>query len=345
MVLRFYSGALRGRIAGAGIFLLAFNLAAWAWALLAFARSPLLLGTAALAYGFGLRHGVDADHIAAIDNVTRNLMQEGKRPVSIGLFFALGHSTIVVALSVALAATAAAFQHSFGHWKAAGSLVATAVSAFFLFAIAGANLFILSGVWRRFQGAARGRRPCAESAHPGLAGGGLMARVCGRLFALVRRPSQMAPLGALFGLGFDTATEVGVLGLSAMSASQGLGIGSILVFPALFSAGMALIDWADGILMLGAYGWAFVKPIRKLYYNLTITLASILVAIAVGGLEILGLIESRLKPVGAFWRIVGEATHNFAAMGYAIIGVFALSWLISFVIYRVRGYDRIETGA
>lgn len=339
-----FGDSLRGRIAGAGIFLLAFHLAAWTWALLAFARSPLLLGTAALAYGFGLRHGVDADHIAAIDNVTRKLMQEGKRPVSVGLFFALGHSTIVVALSVALAATAVAFRQSLGHWKEAGPIVATAVSAFFLFAIAGANLVILSGVWRGFQRATQGGAPSEEEADRGFAGG-LMARICARLFALVRRPSQMALLGALFGLGFDTASEVAVLGLSAMSASQGLKIGTILVFPALFSAGMALLDWADGVLMLGAYGWAFLKPVRKLYYNLTITLASILVALAVGGLEILGLIESRLKLGGPFWRLVGEANHNFAAIGYAIVGVFALSWLFSFVFYRVRGYDRIETGA
>ncbi len=338
-----FRDGLRGRIAGIGIFLIAFNLAAWAWAFFAFRHSPLLLGTAGLAYAFGLRHGVDADHIAAIDNVTRKLIEEGKRPASVGLFFALGHSSVVVALSLALAA-AAALQPGLQHWRALGSLVATSVSAFFLFAIAGANLLVFWGVWRSFQSARRGCSPFAESPNLGLAGSGLMGRLFGRLFAFVRRPWQMVPLGALFGLGFDTASEIGLLGLSALSASQGLAIGSILVFPALFSAGMSLVDTADGVLMLGAYGWAFVNPVRKLYYNLTITLTSIVVAIAIGALEILGVIAGRLKLEGPFWKMVGEVNHSFGTMGYAIIGVFALTWLVSFVIYRVRGYDRIETG-
>ncbi len=259
MCSRFFGDGLRGRIAGAGTFLIAFNVFAWASAFLLFAHSPLLLATAALSYGFGLRHGVDADHIAAIDNVTRKLVEEGKRPVSVGLFFALGHSTTVLALCLGLAAAAAALQQSLQHWRTLGSLVATSLSAFFLFAVAAANLIIFFGVWRSFRAARFG-----ECARPGPAGGGPMARLGGRLFRLVRRPSEMVLLGALFGLGFDTASEVGLLALSAASASQGLKLGSILVFPALFSAGMSLVDTADGVLMLGAYGWAFEKPIRKL---------------------------------------------------------------------------------
>jgi high-affinity nickel-transport protein len=336
------SGSLVGKIAGVGLVLVAFNLAAWGWALVAFHDYPVLLGTALLAYTFGLRHAVDADHIAAIDNVTRKLMQEGKRPVSVGLFFSLGHSTVVVLLSVALAVTATLLQDRFEDFKAVGGLVGTAVSAFFLFAIAGANLLILTGIWKTFRGVKRGQPLIEEDLDILLSNRGLMGRMFKRLFRLIARSWHMYPLGFLFGLGFDTATEVGLLGISAASAAQGMSMWSILVFPALFSAGMALVDTADGILMLGAYGWAFVKPIRKLYYNLTITFVSVLAALLVGGVETLGLLADQLKLEGPFWEFVGQINDNFGLLGYGIIGVFALGWLASLIIYRVKRYDEIE---
>ncbi len=338
-------GRLRHKVAGVGALLVGFNLLAWLWALVAFRDYPLLLGTALLAYGFGLRHAVDADHIAAIDNVTRKLMQEGKRPATVGLFFSLGHSTIVVVMSLMVAATTSALQAHFSAFKAMGGIISTSVSAFFLFAIAGANVIILVNTWRSFQRAKRGDRLAENDLDMVLAGGGLLSRLFGRLFRLIGSSWQMYGLGLLFGLGFDTATEIGLLGISATSASNGLSPWSVMVFPALFSAGMALIDTADGILMLGAYGWAFVKPVRKLYYNLTITFLSVMIAVIVGGVETLGLVEDQLALDGAFWDMIGRINGNFGLLGYAIIGVFILGWAASLLVYKIKRYDAIEATA
>ncbi len=336
---------LKTRIASVYAVLIAANLAAWVWAFAAFHDHPVLLGTALLAYGFGLRHAVDADHIAAIDNVTRKLMQQGRRPVAVGFCFSLGHSTVVVLATVAIAATATAFKDQFEDFKAIGGLVGTLVSALFLFAIAAMNIAILLSVYRTFRRVKAGAPYVEEDLDMLLAGRGFFARLFRPMFALVGRSWHMYPLGFLFGLGFDTATEVGLLGISATQASQGLPIWSILVFPALFTAGMSLVDTTDGILMLGAYGWAFLKPIRKLYYNMTITLVSVVVAVLVGGIEALGLMADQWGLDGAFWDAIGALNDNFGAIGYLIIAIFVLSWLVSAIIYRVRGYDRLEVDA
>ena len=335
---------IRGKVIAVYLLLFIFNAAAWLWAVIAFGRYPILLGTAALAYSFGLRHAFDADHIAAIDNVTRKLMQEGRRPVGVGLFFSLGHSTIVVALTIAIAITATALQDRFEAFKSFGGIVGTLVSALFLFAIAIANIIVLASVWRTFQTVKRGGRFVEEDLDLMLANRGLLGRLFRRFFRLIERSWQMFPLGLLFGLGFDTATEVGLLGISASQASQGLSIWSILVFPALFTAGMALIDTTDSILMLGAYGWAFIKPIRKLYYNLTITAVSVIVAVIVGGLETLNLIGDQLglNDGGGFWGAIGSLSDNFGTLGYLIVGVFLAAWAISYVVYRINRYDEIE---
>jgi nickel/cobalt transporter (NiCoT) family protein len=335
---------IRGKVIAVYVLLLVVNTAAWLWAIVAFHNYPVLLGTAALAYSFGLRHAFDADHIAAIDNVTRKLMQEGRRPVGVGSFFALGHSTIVVALTVAIAVATTELQGRFDALKSFGAVAGTLVSALFLFAIAIANIIVLVSVWRTFQTVKSGGRFVEEDLDLMLANRGLLGRLFRRFFRLIERSWQMYPLGILFGLGFDTATEVGLLGVSAAQASQGLSIWSILVFPALFTAGMSLLDTTDSILMLGAYGWAFIKPIRKLYYNLTITAASVLVALIVGGLETLNLIGGRLGLTdgGGFWGAVGSLNDNFGMLGYVIVGVFLAAWAISYVVYRVKGYDEIE---
>ena len=317
--------------------LLGLNLAVWAWALMLFRHQPALLGTALLAYGFGLRHAVDADHIAAIDNVTRKLMQEGKRPVTVGLFFSLGHSTVVAALTLAVAVAASVLQGRLGDLKVIGGLIGTGVSAFFLFAIAAANLAILAGTWRSFRQAREGT--LQQESQAIFPGGGLMARLFRGLFRLIEHSWQMYGLGLLFGLGFDTATQVGLIGVSAAGASKGLSPWAIMVFPALFCAGMALVDTADGMLMLGAYGWAFVKPIRKLYYNLTITSLSVLVALLVGSIETLGLIAGYFKPAGEFWRFIGSINDNFGVLGYGIISLFVLGWVISLIIYKIKRYE------
>lgn len=338
---------VRGKVIGIYTLLFAANIAAWSWALVAFHDFPVLLGTAMLAYSFGLRHAFDADHIAAIDNVTRKLMQEGKRPVAVGLFFSLGHSTIVVGLSVAIAVTATALQTHFDTFKTVGAVVGTLVSSLFLFAIAFANILVLISVYRTFQTVKNGGRFVEEDLDLVLANRGLLGRLFRRFFKVIERSWQMYPLGVLFGLGFDTATEVGLLGISATQASQGLSIWSILVFPALFTAGMTLIDTTDSILMLGAYGWAFVKPIRKLYYNMTITAVSVVVAVIVGGLEALNLIGGQLGLTddGGFWGSIASLNDNFGVLGYIIIGIFIIAWLISYVVYRVNRYDEIDVKA
>jgi nickel/cobalt transporter (NiCoT) family protein len=323
--------------------LVAGNLAAWAWAAVSFHFYPVLLGTAFLAYGFGLRHAVDADHIAAIDNVTRTLMQRGERPVAVGFWFSLGHSTVVILASAAVAGAAGTIEHRFPAFRALGGIVGTSVSALFLFAVAAVNLVVFRTVWRAFRAArGGGGRAAADALDPLLAQHGLLGRLFRPLFRLIGASWHMYPLGFLFGLGFDTASEIALLGIAAASAAKGMAIWSILIFPALFTAGMALVDTSDSVLMVGAYGWAFVKPVRKLYYNLTITLVSVLVAVAVGGIEALGLVAAQWGLDGPFWRVIAALNGNFGGVGYVVIAIFALAWLVSALIYRWRGIDDIE---
>ncbi|HTV15991.1 MAG TPA: HoxN/HupN/NixA family nickel/cobalt transporter [Acidobacteriaceae bacterium] len=336
------AGHLRGKIAGIYAILVLFNAGAWLWAVAAFHRFPVLLGTAFLAYSFGLRHAVDADHIAAIDNVTRKLMQEGKRPVAVGFLFSLGHSTIVVAGSLLIAVAALGLQQRLDHFRSIGGVIGTLVSAVFLLAIAGVNLIVLRSVYHTFKSVRRGEPYVDEDLDLLLANRGFLARIFRPIFAMIRRSWHMYPLGVLFGLGFDTATEIGLLGISAAEASRGLPIISILVFPVLFAAGMSLVDTTDNILMLGAYGWAYVKPIRKLYYNLTITSVSVVVALVVGGIEALGLLGGQLHLQGSFWALVDRLNSNFGILGYCIVGLFALSWIVSIAIYKVRGFEDLE---
>lgn len=335
-------GQLRQKISWLYLLLIAFNVGAWVWAFVAFHQYPLLMGTSLLAYSFGLRHAVDADHIAAIDNVTRKLMQEGKRPITVGLMFSLGHSTIVVLASVGIAATAMALQSRMAEFKEIGGLIGTLVSTFFLFAIALMNLIILRSVIRAFRRVQRGEPYAEEDFDLLLANRGFLARIFKPLFRLITKSWHMYFLGFLFGLGFDTATEVGLLGISAAGAAQGMPIWSIIVFPVLFMAGMTLIDTTDSILMLGAYGWAFVKPIRKLYYNITITSISVVVALLVGGIEGLGLLADKLQLTGGFWDAIGSLNDNFGLIGYVIVGVFVVSWLISAAVYRWQRFDELE---
>jgi high-affinity nickel-transport protein len=333
---------VRGKLLGIYGILIAANLGAWLWALLAFRQHPVLLGTALLAYGFGLRHAVDADHIAAIDNVTRKLMQANQRPVTVGLFFSLGHSTVVVLASAAVAIAAAAMQQRFEHYKLIGGVIGTSVSALFLFAIALMNLIILRAIYRAWRNLRSGGPYVEEDFDLLLADRGLLTRLFKPLFRMLSRSWHMYPLGFLFGLGFDTATEIGLLGIAATQAAQGLSPWAVMVFPLLFSAAMALVDTLDGHLMLGAYGWAYLKPIRKIYYNMTITLVSVLVAVVVGSIEALGLLADQLQLHGRVWDAVGTLNDNFGTLGYVIIGIFVLSWCASVLIYRVKRWDELE---
>ena len=336
------SGSLRPRLIGIYAILIVTNIAVWLWALAVFRDQPVLLGTALLAYGFGLRHAVDADHIAAIDNVTRKLMQAGQRPVSVGFFFALGHSTVVILAAAGIAATATALSAHFEQFKSVGGVIGTLVSAGFLFVIAIVNLAILRSVWRIYRHVRRGGVYVDADFDLLLNSRGVLARLFRPMFRLVGKSWHMFPLGFLFGLGFDTATEVALLGISATQAAKGISIWSIMVFPALFAAGMSLIDTTDGVLMLGAYDWAFVKPIRKLYYNLTITSVSVIVAFLIGGIEALGLIGDQLGLSGWFWDGIGSLNDNFNNLGFIIIGVFIAAWAVSVIIYRYKGLDDLE---
>jgi nickel/cobalt transporter (NiCoT) family protein len=335
---------VKAKASGIYALLVAANVAAWLWAWVAFADRPALLGTAFLAYIFGLRHAFDADHIAAIDNVVRKLMQEGKAPYSVGFFFSLGHSTIVVLASIAIAATAAVTQNRLDAFHDLGGVIGTLVSAFFLLAIGIANLFILRGIWSAFTRARRGEPIIDEDLDALLAGRGFIARMFRPLFRVVSRSWHMYPIGFLFGLGFDTATEIGLLGISATQAAQGMSFWTILVFPALFTAGMSLMDTTDSVLMMRAYGWAFVNPIRKLWYNLTITAASVVGAVFIGGVEALGLIGDKLGFEGGFWGFIANLNDNLTKFGFAVVGIFIASWLVSTPVYRAKGYDRLPTG-
>jgi nickel/cobalt transporter (NiCoT) family protein len=332
---------IRHKVIGIYILLIAFNLVAWGLAFLGFSvRYPALLGVALLAYTFGLRHSVDADHISAIDNVTRKLMQENKRPVAVGFFFSLGHSTIVVALTVAIAIAATFVSTAIPALKSAGGLIGTSVSAAFLYLIALINFLVLWEIFLAFRKVRRGEDYDDKSLDEFLDQRGLMGRFFRPLLRIVDTSWKMYPVGVLFGLGFDTATEVGILGIAASQAGKGLPIIDILIFPALFTAGMCLMDTTDGILMLGAYGWAFVKPIRKLYYNLNITLISVLVAFVVGTIEVITIIAMEFKMSGGLWDYFGSL--DFGVLGGIIIGIFVVSWVVSTVIYKVKKYDDIE---
>ena len=338
-------GSFRKQVIGFYGFLGAINLAGWVWAFIAFRDNPVLLGTALIAYTFGLRHAADADHIAAIDNVTRKLMQEGKRPIALGFYFALGHSTVVLLASLVVYFTASALQSRFSAFKEIGSVVGTSVSAIFLFGIAVVNVFILVNVYRTFQKVRDGGSYDHQDVEVLVGqGGGFAARIFRPLFKLLSRSWHMYPIGFLFGLGFDTATEVAILGLSAAAAAKGLSFGSMMVFPVLFTAGMTLVDTTDGILMIGAYGWAFVKPIRKLYYNMTLTFVSVAMALAIGGVETIGLVREKLQLNGGAWDFIGNLNDNFGNVGLVVIGVFILSWVGSMILYRLKGFDSSASG-
>ncbi|WIM12745.1 HoxN/HupN/NixA family nickel/cobalt transporter [Enhydrobacter sp.] len=330
---------LRPRLLALYAVLIAVNLVAWAWALLAFRDHPALLGVALLACGFGLRHAVDADHIAAIDNVTRKLMQTGQRPLLVGFFFALGHSTVVALAAAAVAATATLIARHFEAFHEIGSLIGTAVSTLFLFAIAAINLAILLAVWRTFRHVRRGGRYVEEDFDLLLNSRGLLARLFRPLFRLITRSWHMFPLGFLFGLGFDTATEVSLLGIAASESAKGLSLWSMLVFPALFAAGMTPVDTTDGVLMLGAYQWAFVNPLRKLYYNLVITLVSVVVAVLIGTIELLGLLADRFGLDGAFWSAAQAAGAHLNELGLALVALLVATWTGSVAIWRYKRLD------
>ncbi|TKI05245.1 HoxN/HupN/NixA family nickel/cobalt transporter [Martelella alba] len=318
------------------------NLLAWCWAYFAFRHQPALLGTALLAYMFGLRHAVDADHIAAIDNATRKLLQDGRSADSAGAFFSLGHASVVIISCLFVAWTASALDNALGDAKAIGNLISTLASAGFMLVLAVANLLILISVWRTFRQVRNGGSVASEDLDILLNRRGILARFFRPLFRLVSHAWHLFPIGFLFGIGFDTATEIALFGLSSSQAVGGISFFNIMVMPALFTAGMMLVDTLDGLLMVRVYRWAYVRPIRKLYYNLTITFMSVVVAFFIGGVEILSLLSEKMAFTSSFWRDIQALTGNFNTLGYIIIALFLGSWLISAMIYRLKGYDHVD---
>ena len=293
------------------------------------------LGLGLTAYLLGLRHAFDADHISAIDNTTRKLMADGKRPLSVGFFFSLGHSSVVFALAflftLGLSALAGPVRHSGSTLHAVTGLLGMGISATFLYLIGALNLVILVGIVRAVRRARRGGLDQADLASE-LAGGGALIRVYGRLVKTVREPWQMYPIGFLFGLGFDTASEVALLFLAAGAAWSRLPFYAVLCLPILFAAGMTMLDTLDGCFMTCAYGWAFTSPVRKVYFNITITALSVVVALTVGTVELLSIIAGELRLSGGMWRFV--ATIDLNAMGLLVVGLFVLTWAIALIIWR-----------
>ena len=288
------------------------------------------VGVGLTAWGFGLRHAFDADHISAIDNTTRKLMADGKRPLAVGFFFSLGHSTVVFSLSFALAffakAVAGQVSGDGSQLHNLGGYVGTSVSGAFLYAIAAINLVILIGIVRIFRDMRRGVYD-DETLEQRLNERGLINRILGPLARSVRHSWQMYPIGVLFGLGFDTATEVGLLALAATAGGASLPWYAMLCLPVIFAAGMTMMDTADGAFMSVAYGWAFSNPVRKVFYNLAITGLSVAVALLVGSVELLSLIVSYFGLSGGFWGFVGGLDLN--TIGFVIVGMFVLTWVVA----------------
>ena len=298
---------------------------------------PALAGLGTLAYTFGLRHAFDADHIAAIDNTTRKLLQDGQKPVGVGFFFSLGHSSVVLALTASLALGAASVKAhipSFQHW---GGYVGAGVSGTFLLAIGVLNLLVLLDIVRIFFAMRRGSYDKAKLEERLLDRGFMNRFYIGRFANRITSSWQMYPLGVLFGLGFDTATEVGVLALAAGVATHQVPFLAVLSLPILFAAGMCLMDTADGAFMSQAYGWAFANPVRKVYYNITVTSLSVAVALLIGTIELLQVASAKFGLDDGFWSFLN--TIDFGTLGYAIVGLFVLTWATSIVLWRVR---RIE---
>ncbi len=337
----------RGRLSGMGLVVAALNLGGWG--IFAFAIAPhhfqfrglgLGLGVALTAWTLGARHAFDADHISAIDNTTRKLLNDGKRPLSVGFFFSLGHSTVVFALAVLLNFGIRGLddqvKNSNSSLQYTTNIIGTSVSAFFLFLIAVLNIIILVGILKIFKEMRLGTYDDAELEHQ-LNQRGLMNRFLGPLARRIDTPWKMYPIGFLFGLGFDTATEVALLVLAGTAVVGGLPFYAILSLPILFAAGMSLFDTIDGCFMNFAYDWAFAKPVRKVYYNLTITGLSVFVALFVGATELLGLLAQDTNLNGSFWSFMQNFNINTA--GFVIVGVFVVTWVIALGVWR---FGRIE---
>lgn len=300
-------------------------------------HNAALAGLGTLAYTFGLRHAFDADHIAAIDNTTRKFLQDGKRSMGVGFFFSLGHSTIVFSLTAGLAIAAKTVNANVPLFKDYGGYIGTSVSGTFLILIGVLNLLVLLDVLGVFRRMKRGHFD-EQKLEDALQNQGLMSRVfLKRIGDRVDRSWKMYPLGILFGLGFDTATEVGLLALAAGVATHHVPFLAVISLPIIFAAGMSLMDTADGAFMSHAYGWAFSNPVRKVYYNITVTSLSVAVALVIGMIELLQVAAAKFALEGGFWSFLDNL--DFGRIGYVVVALFVATWLFSVTLWKTR---RIE---
>jgi nickel/cobalt transporter (NiCoT) family protein len=298
------------------------------------------VGLGVTAFTLGMRHAFDADHIAAIDNTTRKLIAEGQRPLSVGFWFSLGHSTVVFALCLLLSAGVRALagqvQDGSSSLHRITGVIGAGVSGVFLCLIAALNLVVLSGILKVFRGLRAGRFAESEL-EAQLNKRGLLNRVLGRATSAVRTPWHIYPVGVLFGLGFDTATEVGLLVLAGGAAAFALPWYAILVLPVLFAAGMTLFDAADGWFMNLAYGWAFSRPLRKIFYNLTVTALSIVVALLIGGIELISVFADEFGITTGPLAAIAGVDLNY--VGFVIVGLFVVTWAVALVIWRAGRFE------
>lgn len=302
---------------------------------------PAFLALGALAYSFGLRHAFDADHISAIDNTTRKLLQQGEKPMGVGFFFSLGHSTVVFLIALALGFAVKSIVEGVvgqnGQLKSIGGIVGTSVSGGFLVIIGLLNLLILLGIIQVYRRMRRGEFD-RQSLGSELVTGGVMTRAFGRLFKVVTQSWHMYPIGFLFGLGFDTASEVALLAISAGAAAQGLPFLAVVALPVIFAAGMSLMDTTDGAFMAKAYSWAFSNPIRRVFYNITVTSLSVFVALFVGVVELTQILIQLTNAQGQPWDAI--AGFDFIGKaGFAIVALFILTWLVAIWIYKARNVE------
>ena len=325
------------RLAGFYGFVAFLHLLGWGLYLHYAASHAALVGLGLAAYMFGLRHAFDADHIAAVDDTVRYLLQKGKKPLGIGFFFSLGHSTIVLVLAVAIAFSAVAVKNNLPEMKELGGLIGASVSGLFLWIIGILNLLVLFDILKVWQQAKKGTHSHAHLEQL-LASRGLINRLFGgRLQKLMNHSWQMYPLGLLFGLGFDTASEVGLLAMTAGASAGDLPIGAVLSLPILFAAGMSVMDTTDGVLMSKAYDWAFLNPLRKIFYNITTTGLSVAVALVIGTIELLQVFIHLLDLRGGFYDQV--AGLDFGLLGYFIVGLFLFGWALSVAVWK---FGRLE---
>ena len=302
--------------------------------------APILAGLGIVTYVLGLRHGVDADHIVAIDNTIRKLLQDDQKPFSVGLWFSLGHSTVVMGLIVALVFATQSVVGALPVLRSGGAIIGTMVSGVFLWLMALVNVVIVLGIFRIWKGMKKGDLD-QDGLDNLLENRGFLNRYFQPLFRIVKKPWQIYPIGCLFGLGFDTASEIALLGISVgVGLSSAVPLWTIIILPLTFTCGMVLVDASDGVLMRVAYGWAFLNPLRKIYYNLTVTLISILVAVVIGTLELLSVLANELRLSGPFWTLLSSL--NFETIGYGIIGIFLSAWIVSLAYWKYKRFDELN---